>query len=82
VQRQASCHGHIKLTEAPERQAVVLLPGRPLGGMCFVVEVASPMQATMFSASPREASQLTMFVNRVADPVEPRVLQGYISALS
>jgi hypothetical protein len=65
---------HISLTVATKRDGLVALPGGPAGRSGLVVSVAFAAQATVLLASRGEATELTVLVHRLAEPVDPWVI--------
>ncbi|MFS7949458.1 hypothetical protein Hanom_Chr06g00571791 [Helianthus anomalus] len=61
-------------TITAKRKSVVPLPGCPSRGTCLVVQVSLTAQTSVFLASRCQSTKLSVFVNRVADPVDPWVV--------
>jgi hypothetical protein len=61
-------------TVAAEGEGLVALPGSSPGGPVLVVGGALAAQATVLLASRGEATELTVFVHTIAQPVDPWVI--------
>ena len=72
-----------KLTVTLEGEGVVSLPGCSAGRPSLVVQVSLSTQAPVLLASRSETAKLSVLVNRVAEPVDSRVVAngivGYIN---
>lgn len=64
-----------RLTVATQGDAVAPLPVGTAGGASLVGGVALGAQAAVALASGGQATQLTVLVHRVADPVDAGILQ-------
>lgn len=63
-----------KLTVAAEGEGVVPLPGCPTGWPSLVVQVTLSSQTPVFLSCRSEPTEFSVLVDRITDPVDPRVI--------